>query len=70
MKRLHLPRLPAVNPKSAADSLNEVIEEILTVHRLHVPLELRKTLSSTNPIENMFSTVRDREINIETVPGQ
>ena len=55
--------------ESAADSLKEALEEILTVHRLNVPLELRKTLSSTNPIENMFSTVRDCEVNIKRYRG-
>lgn len=60
--------LRAVN-ESAADSLKEALEEILTAHRLNVPLELRKTLSSTNPIENMFSTVRDCEVNIKRYRG-
>jgi transposase-like protein len=60
--------LRAIN-ESAADSLKEALEEILTVHRLHVPLLLRKTLSSTNPIENMFSTVRDCEGNIKRYRG-
>lgn len=60
--------LRAIN-ESAADSLNEALEEILTVHRLHCPLELRKTLRSTNPIENMFSTVRDCEVNIKRYRG-
>jgi putative transposase len=60
--------LRAIN-ESAADSLTEALEEILTVHRLSVPLELRKTLSSTNPIENMFSTVRDCEVNIKRYRG-
>lgn len=55
--------------ESAADSLKEALEEILTVHRLHVPLLLRKTLCSTNPIENMFSTVRDCEGNIKRYRG-
>ena len=50
---------------SAAHSLNEAIEEILTVHRLKVPPLLRKTLHSTNPIESMFSIVRDSEKNIK-----
>lgn len=50
---------------SAANSLNEAIEEILTVHRLKVPPLLRKTLHSTNPIESMFSMVRDSEKNIK-----
>jgi putative transposase len=55
--------------ESAADSLKEALEEILTVHRLSVPLELAKTLRSTNPIENMFSTVRDCEGNIKRYRG-
>ena len=44
--------------ESAADSLLEAFEELLTVHRLKVPAWLRKTLLSTNPIESMFSLVR------------
>jgi len=51
--------------ESAADSLMEAIEEILTVHKLKVPGLLRKTLHSTNPIESMFSIVRDAEDNIK-----
>lgn len=51
--------------ESAADSLMEAIEELLTLHRLKVPGLLRKTLHSTNPIESMFSTVRDCEGNIK-----
>ncbi len=51
--------------ESAADSLLEAIEDILTLHRLKVPSLLRKTLHSTNPIESMFSTVRDAESNIK-----
>jgi transposase-like protein len=45
-----------LNP-SAARSLGEGMEETLTVHRLHVPTKLRKTLASTNVIESAFSTV-------------
>src|SRR3989304_3567653 len=48
-----------------ADSLLEAIEEILTLHRLKIPGLLKKTLHSTNPIESMFSTVRDTEGNIK-----
>jgi len=55
--------------ESAADSLLEAIEEILTMHRLEVPALLRKTLHSTNPIESMFSTVRDCEHNIKRYRG-
>lgn len=51
--------------ESAADSLMEAIEELLTLHKLKVPALLRKTLHSTNPIESMFSTVRDCEGNIK-----
>jgi putative transposase len=45
-----------VNP-SAARSLAEGLEETLTVHRLHVPPQLRKTLASTNVIESAFAIV-------------
>ena len=55
--------------ESAADSLLEAIEEILTLHKLKVPALLRKTLHSTNPIESMFSTVRDCESNIKRYRG-
>jgi transposase-like protein len=51
--------------ESAADSLVEAIEEVLTLHKLKVPAILRKTLHSTNPIESMFSMVRDCEKNIK-----
>lgn len=52
-----LRELMEVNP-SAARSLEEGLEETLTLHRLQVPLELRRTLRSTNPIESAFSIVR------------
>jgi transposase-like protein len=39
----------------AAASLEEGLEETLTVVRLQVPAMLRKTLSTTNPIESAFS---------------
>jgi len=55
--------------ESAADSLLEAMEEILTLHRLEVPALLRKTLHSTNPIESMFSAVRDCEGNIKRYRG-
>jgi transposase-like protein len=48
--------LMELNP-SAARSLGEGLEETLTVHRLRVPMQLRKTLSSTNVIESAFSIV-------------
>jgi len=49
--------LNQVNP-SAARSLEEGLEETLTLHRLKVPVELWKTLRSTNVIESAFSIVR------------
>jgi len=45
-----------LNP-SAARSLGEGMEETLTVHRLHLPMQLRKTIASTNVIESAFSIV-------------
>ena len=55
--------------ESAADSLLEAFEELLTVHRLKVPALLRKTLLSTNPIESLFSLVRHSERNIKRSRG-
>jgi transposase-like protein len=48
--------LKDLNP-SAARSLGEGMEETLTVHRLHLPMQLRKTMASTNVIESAFSIV-------------
>ena len=45
-----------LNP-SAARSLGEGLEETLTVHRLRIPPQLRKTLACTNVIESAFSIV-------------
>jgi hypothetical protein len=39
-------------------SLLEGLEEILTVTRLGLPAELRRSLACTNIIENMMGTVR------------
>lgn len=44
---------------SAADSLAECKEELLTLHRLEVPASLRLTLHTTNPIESSFSVVKE-----------
>jgi putative transposase len=49
--------LERLNP-SAAASLREGLEETLTVHKLGVTGLLRKTLSTTNPIESCFSVMR------------
>jgi putative transposase len=51
-----LRELMDLNP-SAARSLEEGMEESLTMHRLRLPLNLRRSLSSTNLIESAFSTV-------------
>jgi len=51
-----LQELMHLNP-SAARSLEEGMEETLTVHRLRLPHKLRQTLASTNLIESAFSTV-------------
>jgi transposase-like protein len=55
LNQLHR-ELMDLNP-SAARSLGEGMEETLTVHRLHVPMQLRKTLASTNVIESALSIV-------------
>src|SRR5437868_3592601 len=55
LNQLHR-ELMDLNP-SAARSLGEGMEETLTVHRLHIPMQLRKTLASTNVIESAFSIV-------------
>jgi len=55
LNQLHR-ELMDLNP-SAARSLGEGMEETLTVHRLYVPMQLRKTLASTNVIESAFSIV-------------
>jgi transposase-like protein len=49
--------LERLNP-SAAASLKEGLEETLTIHKLGVTGLLRKTLSTTNPIESCFSVTR------------
>ena len=53
-----------LNP-SAAESLKEAWDEVLTLHRLKVPDLIRQTLHSTNPIESMFATVRESELNVK-----
>ena len=41
-----------------ADSILEGLDEILTVVRLKLPIELRRSLACTNIIENMNGTIR------------
>ena len=60
--------LYAVNP-SAARSLEEGLEETLTVQRLGLPEPLRVTLRSTNTIESSNSGVRDRSHNVKRWQG-
>jgi transposase-like protein len=55
LERLHY-ELMHLNP-SAARSLEEGLEETLTVHKLRVPNQLRRTLCCTNVIESAFSIV-------------
>jgi transposase-like protein len=55
LERLHV-EIMHLNP-GAARSLEEGMEETLTVHRLHTPHRIRRTLSSTNVIESAFSVV-------------
>ncbi len=55
LEQLHR-ELMDLNP-SAARSLEEGMEETLTVHRLRVPGQLRRTLCCTNVIESAFSIV-------------
>jgi putative transposase len=44
--------------QDAESSMKEVGEELLTVHRLRLPKELRRSLASTNLIESLFGVVR------------
>jgi putative transposase len=57
-------QLERINP-SAARSLEEGLEETLTVHRLGVGSLLRQTLASSNPIESCFSTVEKVARNVK-----
>ena len=57
-------QLERINP-SAARSLEEGLEETLTVHRLGVGGLLRQTLASSNPIESCFSTVENVARNVK-----
>jgi transposase-like protein len=50
--------LRRINPAAAA-SLQEGLEETVTVVRLKLPERLRRTLATTNPIESALSVVRD-----------
>ena len=51
--------------EGAARSLEEGLEETLTLHRLRVPPLLRESLSSTNVIESCFSRVEHLTRNVK-----
>jgi transposase-like protein len=61
-------QLERVNP-SAAHSLEEGMEETLTVHRLGVGALLRRSLATTNPIESCLSTVERVARNVKRWHG-
>ncbi len=60
--------LHSVNP-SARRSLEEGLEETLTVQRLSLPELLRVSSHSSNVIESSSSGVRDREHNVKRWQG-
>ncbi|MCB0328914.1 MAG: transposase [Bdellovibrionales bacterium] len=51
--------------EQAANSLDEAGEELLTLHKLGIPVALRKSLDSTNMIESLFSVVRQKLHNVK-----
>ena len=57
-------RLERVEP-GVAGSILEGLEEILTVIRLGLPQELRRSLACTNIIENALGTVRQVSRNVK-----
>lgn len=67
LNRLHR-ELMDLNP-SAARSLAEGLEETLTVHRFQIPMQLRKTLASTNIIESAFAIVERVCANVKRWQG-
>ncbi len=61
-------QLERINP-SAARSLEEGMEETLTLHRLGVSTLLRRSLATTNIIESCLSTVRHVSRNVKRWQG-
>lgn len=57
-------QLQKINP-SAGKSLLEGLDETLTVQRMHLPEQLRRSLRSTNIIESANNGVRDRSRNVK-----
>ena len=62
--------LEANGEDSAAASLREGLDETLTVLRLGLPTTLRRTLSTTNAIENLNSTLRRVLRNVKRWRGE
>src|SRR5512134_3815336 len=50
---------------SAAASIREGLEEMLTVRRLGLPESLERTLMTTNPVESMISIARTTQRNVK-----
>jgi hypothetical protein len=48
----------SLRARGVAASILEGLDEILTVNRLGLPAQLRRSLGCTNSIENMMGTVR------------
>ena len=61
-------KLEKINP-SAARSLEEGLEETLTLHRLGIPDALRESLRTTNCIESSFSSVENRTARVKRWNG-
>ena len=57
LKKL-LRKLESLSP-GAASSLQEGLEETITLHRLNVPAGIRKIVRSTNVIESVFARTRE-----------
>lgn len=53
-----LRRFLATHSRKAVESLDEAGDELLTLHRLHAPSTLNRSLLSTNGIENIFHSSR------------
>ncbi len=61
--------LAALSAEAAA-SIEEVGEELLTLHGLGITGELRKSLASTNLIESLFSVVREKIQRVKNWQGR
>ena len=61
--------LESCGEHSAADSLREGLDDTLTVLKLGLPKTLTRTLSTTNSIENMNSTLRRISRNVKRWQG-